>query len=161
MSIPMMAEREQALRLWEAKAAAEKAYNEAFEAACKSKPDVVSKYEELEAALDEQEFDDQEACHAAYDALHAKRDAALGLTELAAALDVALQAFEDGEHELIVSWQGDELKPARCAKTNVALLWSDETVSDDAAGEMWLRSALGLPPRPPKAEEGEDIEEAA
>jgi hypothetical protein len=160
MSIPMMAEREEALRLWEAKKAAEKAYSDALDAACEAKPDIVDKYAGLESALDEQEFDDHDTADAAYDALHEKRDAEFGVSSLAAALKAAEEAFEAGEHELIASWQDGGIAPARCAKTNVPLLWSDETVSDDQTDEIWLRSAIGLPPRPVKVEE-EEIEEAA
>jgi hypothetical protein len=160
MTIPMQAEREEALRLWVAKVAAEKAYSDARDAACDAKPDIVGKYADLESALDEQEFDDEDAAFAAYEVLQGKLDAELGVSGLAAALKAAEEAFEAGEHELIACWQDGELAPARCAKTNVVLLWSDETVSDDETNEIWLRSALGLPPRPVKVEEDE-IEEAA
>ena len=55
-------------------------------------------------------------------------------------------------------------RPIRCAKTGVILFDTDEYVRDRETGEYWLRSALGLPPRPPEEieeEEDEDKQEAA
>ena len=161
MTVPIQAEREEALRLWEAKNAAEDAYTQAYDAACEAKPDIVSKYGELEAALDEQDFDDEDASADAHDALFAKREAELGLTDLAASLEAAEDALQACKHEIMAAWRDGGYVAVRCAKTGVPILWSDEMVNDDETGEVWLRSALGLPPRPVKVEEEEEIEEAA
>jgi hypothetical protein len=159
MSIPMMAEREEALRLWEAKVAAGEAFSTAYNAAYVAKPDVVAKYEELCAALDEQEFDSDDAVEDARVELDKKRDADLGIAELSAAFDAAETAWLENPQELMTLGD-DGLVPVRCAKSGVLILTSDETVDDLETDECWLRSVLGLQPRPVKVEE-EEIEEAA
>ena len=160
MTIPMMAEREEALKLWEAKVAAEKAFSAAYNAAYEAKPDIVTKYEELFDALAEQEFDDDDTREDAFVALDNKRDSELGVAELSAACDAAEKAWLENPQELVMTLGDDGLVPVRCAKTGVLILTSDETVDDLETDECWLRSALGLPPRPVKVEE-EEIEEAA
>lgn len=48
----------------------------------------------------------------------------------------------------------------RCAATGIPITIHDETVEDVDTGEIWLRAALGLPPREGE-DEGDDIEDAA
>ena len=104
MTIPMMTEREEALRLWRALQVAVTARIEAQQEAHKR----LRAYPEV----------------------------------------VCLMYGADGEGV-----------PMRCAKSGVVILESDELLYDEDTDEYFLRSALGLPPRPVKVEE--EIEEAA
>lgn len=67
------------------------------------------------------------------------------------AADLAYEAFDapsvmtDGEGEVV-----------RCAKTDVPIFEDDEVVDDPETGETFLRSALGLPPRPADPSEEEE-----
>ena len=102
MTIPMMAEREEALRLWEAE-------------------------QQMLAPLIE---------------------ARVASRERLIAHPVTIRTVYEDDREV----------PERCAKSGIVLLDSDEVVEDTETGEVWLRSALGLPPRP---EFPDEIEEAA
>lgn len=74
--------------------------------------------------------------------------------------EAAFEALETGEP--LTEWDEDtdEHSIIRCKITNVPIFEDDEYVSDDETGEHWLRSALGLPPRP-EVTEDEDEEVAA
>jgi len=94
----------------------------------------------------------------------AEREEALRLWEAEqktlAPLRAAMEASNERLHALEVRtvYEDDREVPERCAKSGVVLLDSDEVVEDAETGEVWLRSALGLPPRP---EFPDEIEEAA
>lgn len=81
-------------------------------------------------------------------------------SELAALRDKADDAYSAySDHPtpaLITNWSNTEVR--FCGKTNVPLWEADEVLEDAHTGEMFLRSALGLPPRP---ETDEDVEAAA
>lgn len=144
MDIPRMKEREEALRLYEA--------NRDAQAALEAAENGENK--EIEAQF-EPRF---EALHAKYnadrEALRAEQAEALGIADLQAKADAAEKAWiasplnietaEDDDYNEIV---------VRCAKTGVVILEDDETVRDEGTGEVFLRAALGLPPRPVEQEE--------
>ena len=65
--------------------------------------------------------------------------------DLVAASRAADKAYNDAEGPaLMEDWEGN---PMLCAKSKIPLWEDDETARDDETGEVWLRSALGLPPR--------------
>lgn len=55
--------------------------------------------------------------------------------------------------------QVDDDAVLRCAKSGIPIAHGDETVTDDETGEIWLRSALGLPPRPEVVEEHDHMDD--
>lgn len=54
----------------------------------------------------------------------------------------------------------DDGEVRRCAKTSIPIVEDDEVVEDLDTGEIWLRSAVGLPPRDAVVDD-EAAEEAA
>jgi hypothetical protein len=101
--------------------------------------------------------------------MQAEREEALRLWEAEQQTLAPLRAARLAAQERLIAhpeairtvYGDDDLQvPERCAKTGVVLLESDEIIEDVETGEVWLRSALGLPPRPEQAD-GEGIEEAA
>ena len=85
------------------------------------------------------------------------------LHEATVAANAAYNAYAESIEapEMLTTYNNE---PIRCAKTGVILFESDEYIRDYETDEHWLRSALGLPARPPEeVEEDEDdnIEEAA
>ena len=80
----------------------------------------------------------------------AEREEAVRLYQ---AMQVAKTAWWDHPLDLVIDDVG---APTRCAKSGVPVLSDDEVVTDEQTGEMWLRSALGLPPRPETVSEETD-----
>lgn len=88
----------------------------------------------------------------------AEREEAVRLLEAA---EAAREAYAEQALDLVRS--GNSV--VRCAKTGIPIEAEDEIVEDCDTGEVWLRAALGLPPRQEveeaEVEEDTDIEEAA
>ena len=159
MIIPKQAEREEALRLWQACMAADAAYDAASEQAAANNPEIIARYETLYAQLDD--VDGGADYEEASAKLNAKRDAELGVEHLAKAAadaDAACAAFAE---DVYLVWTRGTLGPARCGKSGVPILHSDAIVEDVETNEVWLRSALGLPPRQMLDLRAEAVEEAA
>ena len=64
---------------------------------------------------------------------------------LVAKADQAIERHHDCPHVVQMDYDGEIL---RCGMTKVPLLDGDELVEDTFTGELFLRSACGLPPRP-------------
>lgn len=73
------------------------------------------------------------------------------------AIDNAKRAYAD--HPLALCGVDGMGGVLRCAISGVPLTVTDEIVEDNETGEVWLRSALGLPPRDPELVEQEDTED--
>lgn len=75
--------------------------------------------------------------------------------------EAAFEALATGEP--LTEWDEDtdEHSIIRCKITGVPIFEDDEYVSDEETGEHWLRSALGLPPRPEVMEDKDADEEVA
>ena len=85
----------------------------------------------------------------------AERENALRLYQ---AMRDARAAWWDHPIDLVIDDVGT---PTRCAKSGIPIIEGDEVVTDEETGEMWLRSALGLPPRPETVSDGTDEGEEA
>jgi hypothetical protein len=137
-TIPKMAERKEAMRLWEAAEAADAAY----QAQNYPDPDPIGeKYRALHQELEERENEER------------------GWAGKRAAKRAADKALDDYPEQLLLRYLAGEHVVACCGKSGVVLLESDEIVEDPESGEIFLRSALGLPPRP--EEKDDELEEAA
>lgn len=75
--------------------------------------------------------------------------------------EAQFEALQTGEPLSLWDDDTDETSIIRCKVTGVPIFETDEYVSDDETGEHWLRSALGLPPRPEETEDEDEEEEAA
>lgn len=85
----------------------------------------------------------------------AEREEAVRLFEASRAAE---QAYDDHPLTLQIDDYGyGDVK--RCAKSGVPLLNDDETVEDLSTGEVYLRSALGLPARPETVSDETEEEE--
>jgi hypothetical protein len=84
-----------------------------------------------------------------------QKDVALGLADLRSKEKATSDAFDALEVEFLI---GEDDKIIRCTKSDKPLLEGDEVVQDTESGEYFLRSEIGLPPRPV---EKEDEAEAA
>lgn len=82
----------------------------------------------------------------------AEREEAAHLYE---AIQTARQAYAD--HPLSV-FDANDGSVLRCGITGVPIVDGDEYVEDLTTGECFLRSALGLPPRPEVAHEEDETE---
>ncbi len=71
----------------------------------------------------------------------------------------ARQAYENHPLTLMENHDGDAIE--RCGLTDVPLILDDQLLEDTHTGEMFLRSALGLPPRKEEVEEKEMAEVVA
>lgn len=75
------------------------------------------------------------------------------------AADAAHQAYEDHPTPALIE-RFEDSQIVRCGITGVPLFETDEILEDCHTGEMFLRSALGLPPRPAE-EEGQEMPDMA
>ena len=75
-----------------------------------------------------------------------------------AKMQAAYDAYVAYEVDLYTDGEGNPLK---CGVSGVPLLGSDELLEDCHTGELFLRSALGLPPRPAQPDETDLDQEAA
>lgn len=83
-------------------------------------------------------------------------DVDAGMREDAARLAMAVRearvALANSPIRVLTDYEGE---PIRCELSGLPIIEGDECVEDHTTGEIWLRSALGLPPRP----EVDEIEE--
>ena len=96
------------------------------------------------------------------DEFHAAIEAGADETTLAnllALADAALGTYESDPNPPLMI--GHDSKVLCCAKSGVPLFESDEMVEDIETQELFLRSALGLPPRPKEVEAQADFQEEA
>ncbi len=79
-------------------------------------------------------------------------------SRMQAAYDAYVAYAEENDAELYTDYEGN---PVMCGVSKVPLLLADELVEDTHSGEAFLRSALGLPPRPPMPDISDLDQEAA
>lgn len=136
-------QRAEALRLYQAMEAARHAYGEGDES-----PEIEAITEKYAGLMRELRF---------------QREAEMKASAAYKAKAEAEEAYENHPFAVETVWGDDGRVPMICAKSGSVILNGDEYITDDESGEAFLRSALGLPPRPDVEEEAEDsdIEEAA
>jgi hypothetical protein len=161
MDIPRMKEREETLRLYEADRAAAAALGAAEEG---ENAEIEARFQPRFDELLNRHSAERQALrkkhHEEVRAIESEKAAALGIAELQALADAASEAWQNCPLNIQTTTEDDYNEiPLKCAKSGVVILDDDETVVDEGTGEVFLRAAVGLPPRPQEAEEGQ--EEAA
>lgn len=78
------------------------------------------------------------------------------LADLKAKAEAAAQAYEDAPGPALMTDWSDQ--PIICAASGLPIWEDEQIVRDDESDEVYIRAALGLPPRPI---EDEEVEEAA
>lgn len=144
-------DREKAAALWEAMQAANLALQNAEEGIDQDKA-IDDKFEKLEDEMRVRHIKERTE-------LNAQRQAAYGIGELQAKASAAERAYSDPSvPAVLTNWNDEEI--IRCAKSNKPVLEDDEIIKDEVADQVFLRSELGLPPRPEEKDE-DDLEDAA
>jgi hypothetical protein len=130
-----------------------RAEEEAEVIVCANHPTCVLKERQMTAVADLEQRNEALALWRKW--MEAEAVAAEGGKEADIEAVAAMRAYNDHPTPaLLTNFDGDGVR--LCGKSGTAIFEDDEVLEDTHTGEMFLRSALGLPPR-----EADKVEEAA